>query len=162
MSFSEAARVLGHKSRGQLYRARDDGRLAGYLADGGIELEPPGLPPLEQHMRATTRCHARPAGRSIPERVVTAEGVPPYDDSRARTEWERANLLELDRKMKEGELLPRAEVERTWANVAAIVKTKLLGVPSRAKHQLPHLSLDDVAVLDELIRESLEEVADGR
>ena len=164
VTFTEAARLLGHRSRNQLYRARDDGRLAGYLAEGGIELEPPGLPPLAVHLRNVTRCHAKPAGRSGPVRAIAgpaADGVPPYDDSRARTEWERANLLEMERKVKEGELLERAQVEQVWANILVLTRNKLLSLPTRYRQQVPHLSLDEVAVLDDLIRESLENLADG-
>ena len=90
-----------------------------------------------------------------------AEGVPPYDDSRARTEWERANLLEMERKVKEGELLERAQVEQVWANILVLTRNKLLSLPTRYRQQVPHLSLDEVAVLDDLIRESLENLADG-
>lgn len=90
------------------------------------------------------------------------EEIPDYNDSRARSEFEKANLLELDRKQKEGLLLPRDQVERAAANVATIVRTKLLAVPTRARQRIPHLTLDEVAILDELQREALEELADGR
>jgi len=52
VSFSEAAKVCGHRSRSTLYRMRDDGRLAGYLRPGGkngaqlLELHPEGRPSL--------------------------------------------------------------------------------------------------------------------
>jgi len=41
-------------------------------------------------------------------------------------------------------------------------RTHLLGLPTRAKQRLPHLSNADLGVLDGLVRESLEELADGR
>jgi hypothetical protein len=90
------------------------------------------------------------------------EEPPDYNISRARSEFEKANLLELDRKAKEGLLIPRDQVEKAAANVAAIVRTKLLAVPTRARQRIPHLTLEEVAILDELQREALEELADGR
>ena len=84
---------------------------------------------------------------------------PDYNESRARSEYEKANLLELDRKAKEGLLLHREDVERAQATALAISKTRLLGVPSTAKQRIPHLSLDEVEILTTLIREALEELA---
>jgi hypothetical protein len=89
------------------------------------------------------------------------EDLPDYNVSRARTEFEKANLLELDRKTKEGLLLPRDQVERVWGNAVTIARTRLLGVPTRTRQRIPHLSLEEVAILEELIREALEELAEG-
>ena len=103
---------------------------------------------------------AEPPPPAAPPR--RSEEPPDYNISRARSEFEKANLLELDRKQKEGLLLPRDQVERAAANVATIVRTKLLAVPTRARQRIPHLALDEVAILDELQREALEELANGR
>ena len=86
--------------------------------------------------------------------------LPDYNESRARSEYEKANLLELERKQKEKLLLPADQVERVWANTVATVKTKLLAVPTRLRQRIPHLSLEEVAIADELIRESLQELAE--
>lgn len=85
--------------------------------------------------------------------------LPDYNESRARSEYEKANLLELERKTKEKLLLPADQVERVWANTVATVKTKLLAVPTRLRQRIPHLSLEEVAIADELIRESLIELS---
>lgn len=62
VTFSEAATVLGFKSRSTLYRLRDQGDLASYLrppaSTGGaprLELEPLGLPPLRLHVERNVR-----------------------------------------------------------------------------------------------------------
>ena len=89
----------------------------------------------------------------------TSDQPPDYNESRARSEFEKANLLELDRKTKEGLLLHREDVERAQATALAISKTRLLGVPSTAKQRIPHLSLEEVEILTTLIREALEELA---
>ena len=38
-------------------------------------------------------------------------------------------------------------------------KTKLQGIPSRARQRIPHLTTTDVAELEDLIREVLEDIA---
>ena len=87
--------------------------------------------------------------------------LPDYNESRARHEFEKANLAELDRKTKEGLLLPRDQVEKTWAAAVTIARTKLLATPTRARQRIPHLSLEEVNILDDLLREALEELAGG-
>jgi hypothetical protein len=60
VTFSEAARICGHKSRSSLYRLRDDGRLADYLRPGGkggallLETHPPGRPSLVDWVEGVT------------------------------------------------------------------------------------------------------------
>jgi len=87
--------------------------------------------------------------------------LPAYNDSRARTEYEKANLLELDRKTKEGLLLRREDVELAWGQAVNITRTRLLGVPSTAKQRIPHLEIEEVELLTTLIREALDELAAG-
>jgi phage terminase Nu1 subunit (DNA packaging protein) len=89
------------------------------------------------------------------------EDLPEYTVSRARSEYEKANLLELDRKTKEGQLLRREDVEQAWNAAVNITRTKVLGVPSRTKQQIPHLMPDEVEVIRDLLREALEELAAG-
>ena len=116
---------------------------------------------------ATPRPRPAPVAAPAPAAVATrlvgdGDGeLPDYNVSRARTEYEKANLLELDRKTKEGLLLPREQVERVWANAITIARTKLLGVPTRVRQRFPHLTLEEVATMEELIREALEELAGG-
>jgi hypothetical protein len=52
---------------------------------------------------------------------------------------EKANLLELDRKTKEGHLLRREDVEQAWGGAVNITRTRLLGVASTARQRIPHL-----------------------
>jgi phage terminase Nu1 subunit (DNA packaging protein) len=91
----------------------------------------------------------------------TRDDLPDYNESRARSEYEKANLLELERKQKEGQLLRREDVQQAWAAAVNITRTKLLGIPSVAKQRIPHLDLEEVEVLTGLLREALEELAAG-
>lgn len=110
----------------------------------------------------------RPALADAPPRRQPAqlprdapEGLPDYTVSRARSEYEKANLLELDRKTKETALLRREDVELAWGSAVNITRTRLLGVPSTAKQRIPHLEVEEVELLTTLIREALDELAAG-
>lgn len=87
--------------------------------------------------------------------------LPEYTISRARSEFEKANLLELDRRTKEGQLLRREDVEQAWAQAVNLTRVKLLGVPSTVKQRIPHLEVDEIEVITGLVREALEELASG-
>ena len=70
VTLSEASKALGFKSRSTLYRLRDAGDLARYLrpapGPGGrqlLELEPPGLPPLREHVARCVRPQANNEAR---------------------------------------------------------------------------------------------------
>jgi len=89
------------------------------------------------------------------------EDLPDYTVSRARSEYEKANLLELQRKTQEGLLLRREDVELAWGGAVNITRTRLLGVPSTAKQRIPHLEIEEVELLTTLIREALDELAAG-
>jgi hypothetical protein len=178
ISIPEAAALLGLKSRGSIYRKIRKGELDTTPGpDGNPLIERDRL---EQRWAAITRTRTdspqplRPASeRTKPAKAKAAKQAPPaqprelpvdlpaYNDSRARTEYEKANLLELDRKTKEGLLLRREDVELAWGQAVNITRTRLLGVPSTAKQRIPHLEIEEVELLTTLIREALDELAAG-
>jgi phage terminase Nu1 subunit (DNA packaging protein) len=92
-------------------------------------------------------------------RSTGSDDLPDYNESRARTEFERANLLELERRQKEGLLIERKVVETTWATIITTSKTKILGIPSRIRQRIPHLTLEEVQLITELVEETLEELS---
>ena len=111
---------------------------------------------------------ATPRPPRPPRRQPAASAPPPepadlpdYNVSRARSEYEKANLLELDRKTKEGHLLRREDVEQAWGGAVNITRTRLLGVASTARQRIPHLEVEEVELITTLIREALEELAAG-
>ena len=107
------------------------------------------------------RTKPQPKPPPPPPRAPEPKELPAYNDSRARSEYEKANLLELDRKTKEGLLLRREDVELAWGGAVNITRTRLLGVPSTAKQRIPHLEIEEVELLTTLIREALDELAAG-
>lgn len=99
-----------------------------------------------------------------PERLTAPEPgdiVPDYNESRARTEYLKAELLEIERKEKEGLLVRAADVEAKWVEVITISRTKVLGVVSKAKQRIPDLTQDQITILEDIVREALEELAEG-
>jgi hypothetical protein len=102
----------------------------------------------------------QPPDRVPPRRP--SDQLPEYNESRARSEYEKANLLELERKTKEGLLLRREDVEAAWAAAVNITRSRLLGVPSTAKQRIPHLEIEEVELLTALIRDALDELAAGK
>lgn len=185
LSIQEAADVLGLKSKASLYRKIKAGQLKTYVGPNGTpRIAREGLEEVWASITRTRidsprprRASAEPAEplRPLDERLRQAvvidqaphsvprngdADIPDYNESRARSEFEKANLLELERRQKEGLLVPRKEVETTWATVITMAKTKILGVPSRVKQRIPHLSLEEVDIISAIIREALQEIAD--
>ena len=71
----------------------------------------------------------------------------------------KAELLELDRKVKEKELVPMEDVENKWCDIITNARTKLLGIPAKAKQRIPDLDANAVSCLDDIVREALEELS---
>ena len=59
----------------------------------------------------------------------------------SRTEHLKAELLELDRQQKQGLLVPVAEVRLKWIEVITMARTKLMGLPTKAKQRIPELDV---------------------
>jgi phage terminase Nu1 subunit (DNA packaging protein) len=103
--------------------------------------------------------HTRPRvavkapGKSVPSALAKAT---------QREREARAQLAELDYARKSRDLVPAREVETRWTTLVVGARTRLLGLPTRAKQRLPHLSGSDLGVLGELVREVLEELAEER
>jgi phage terminase Nu1 subunit (DNA packaging protein) len=70
----------------------------------------------------------------------------------------RGDLFELEYARKKRLVVPAKEVDLRWSGLVVAARTKLLGLPSRAKGRLPHLTVADLGVLEALIREALEEL----
>jgi len=169
ITVKEAADLLGLKSRGSIYRKIKNQELPYVESADGPMLERDRL---EQVWNSITRKRSdspRPLAERTAKRPTkppeppepTRDDLPDYNESRARSEYEKANLLELERKQKEGQLLRREDVQQAWAAAVNITRTKLLGIPSVAKQRIPHLDLEEVEVLTGLLREALEELAAG-
>jgi hypothetical protein len=113
--------------------------------------------------RATPSYASPPAAIAAP---APAPGVPDYHESRARKEAAAArreaalaDVAELDAAERKGELVPVVDARDEVIAAYTIARTRLLGVPSRLAQRLPHLAGEVVPVLDDLLREALEELS---
>ena len=170
ITVAKAAQVLGLKSRGSIYRKVKSGELETTIGpDGAPWIERDGLEERWQQMTREQKNSPKPL-RPAAERVkptstrtvrVAESDVPDYNEERARHEREKRMLAELARQEKERELLRRDDVTAAWAAAVAMTRTKLLGVPSVVRARIPHLEIDEVEVITQLIREALEELSAG-
>ena len=103
----------------------------------------------------------RPREERIPQGRIsrTAESIPDYEESRARTEHLKAELLELERKQKQALLVPAADIELKWVEIVTQARTKMLGIPTKAKQRIPDLDADAMTVLEDIVRETLEDLS---
>lgn len=101
-------------------------------------------------------------------RAQADQGATAYQQSRAareamslRRETAEAELAEIELAERRGTMIPAAQARRDVMERYTAVKTKLLGVPRRIAQRFPHIAEEVVPVLDEVLREALEELASG-
>ena len=73
-------------------------------------------------------------------------------------QW-RAKRAQLEYQRMSGDLVSAKQVEASLTDLLSRFRTKVLGLPSKAKQMIPALAPADVHVLDGLCREMLEELA---
>ena len=160
---AEAARILGI-SRQAVSIAINAGRLETQLDSEGKKMLD-GSTLAADYRKKTQARKASPKRRALqasePKARMgkTQEYIPDYDESRARTEHLKAELLELERKQKEGLLVPAADVEAKWVEIVTLARSKTLGIASKAKQRIPDLDVGAMATLEDIVRETLEDLA---
>lgn len=100
---TKAASLLGYSGTTTLYRLRDKGELSDYIRPTGIELEPPNLPSLRDHIDAILANRGqRDRGSS-----TTAEARAKYEAALLR---ERHRALRLRNDVAEGHYIHAGEL----------------------------------------------------
>lgn len=131
VSISEAARQLGYKSRSVLYRLRDSGLLDDYLDDDGIELAPPGLPSLAEHLKAVLQ----PQRRADPgERLDRGQ-------LEAELTAERTRRLRMQNDLEEGRLIVAAELEPVLFRQGRAARDRFQRLPLEMAHKAVAMGL---------------------
>lgn len=102
------------------------------------------------HIKVRRAARARAGGRPQAEDL---------SDAVARDKHFRAKLAELKYQQASGELVNAQEMLAAWIDHITIARTKVLGIPSKFKQRRPHQTLEDLADLDALLREALEDLA---
>ncbi len=182
ISIEAAMQVLGLGSRGGIYRKIDKGLLPSFPGPRGVMVERDGLeelwakinrpkvkdPPRAGSPRADNPAPqqpAKPAPRPGPAPRVDgpedlAQDPPPdYHVSRARAEYERANLLELERREKEGTLVYKEDIEIAYNAVLSQLTTKAGSLHKQIKADIPHLTHRELEKIERRIADVFEAVA---
>jgi terminase small subunit / prophage DNA-packing protein len=89
-------------------------------------------------------------------------GIASAAAERARLIREQADAQAMKNAVARGEVLDAGEVERKWSEGFREVRSAMLAVPSRCAGRLPYLSRSDVSLIDQLVREALRDVGEGK
>lgn len=143
-----------------------DGRLKEAVVRDPATGRVSGLHPLVADREWLANTDYSRAPQHAPKVAGLPQVAPPVDtapeglaDSAAELKHWQAQLAELKYREAAGELLLAADVERQIVATFAACKAKLLAIPSRARQALPHLTVADIAAIDGLVREALEDLA---
>lgn len=183
LSFDEAAKCCGYRSRSQLYSLKEAGRLDPYLRPGGkrgaqqLETEPPGHPPLVQFVHSIKASkHSRnpvapPSAAEgdkgldrdqLRQMVAQLSDVELMDGVESRKRRDHfaaireewvAELARLDAKERNGELVSAAEVRKEMFQMCRSMRDNLLGVAARVSGRVAASS--DVREVQVLIEEEI-------
>jgi len=158
ISRSEAAR-LKNVSPQAVYKAINQGRVTPVVDnDGKVMLDKDAF---ETDWEKTYHPNQMKKANNYhkPRQKAVISDIPAYEESRARTEHLKAELLDIERKQKEQQLVDSKQVQAKWLEVISIAKNKVLGIPSKAKQRIPELDVSAMNCLEDIVRESLEEIA---
>jgi hypothetical protein len=159
-------------------KAIETGRLHASVvrdARGAPKIADPELADREWGARTRPRIDHAPVARAAPAEPAAvpapAAGVAP-DDQReyhiartaretasARREAAQAEIVELELAQTRRELVPAKEMEERMVEVFTSCRTKLLGIPTRAKQRDRSFSKLQLQLVEDLIREALEDLA---
>jgi phage terminase Nu1 subunit (DNA packaging protein) len=82
--------------------------------------------------------------------------IPDIATSKAIVEAFKAKLIQLEFDERSAKLVDATEFRTRFSTMVATARTRLLGVASKAKGRIPHLTINEIEVLTKLIREALE------
>jgi hypothetical protein len=143
--------------------ARDAGRLSASLTkDGRIASAAAADAEWEATTKAKMRPHTGPSAQAVggdrlPGRPRKSKAdVSGLAESTARKAAADAGLAELKLGELRGELVRAESVESKLVAAFASCRTKLLGVPARARQQDPGLTPEQIALFEALVREACE------
>ena len=92
-------------------------------------------------------------------KTTNTDEIPDFNTSRSKREAMMARLAEIDVEEREKVLVSAAAVKSSWAQIISLARTKVLGIPSKAKQRIPDLDTSAMTRLEDIVRESLEDLA---
>lgn len=93
--------------------------------------------------------------------VTQVEGELSLTDYRTKSEKFKAAQAELEYNKTLGELVSAEDALKKWSHIISIARTKILGVASKCRQRIPELTNEQVGVIELIVRESLEDLADA-
>lgn len=139
-----------------------DQLVAEYLARVAphqAEAQQPKAKPKAKRRESSASGPAPP--RRTPAQLPTTapEGLPDYTVSRARSEFEKANLLQLQREREESLLVYREDMEAAQNAVNLQILSRAEALPKQIKLDIPHLTLEEMVVIERRVLEIFESVS---
>lgn len=86
---------------------------------------------------------------------------PGYAQARAVRETFQAKLAKLEYEQKSGVVVDAIEVKAIWHKHIGAAKTRIMSIPAACKSRYSDLPLSVVAVIEQVCREALEDLANG-
>lgn len=148
------ARHLG-VSLAAVQKAIADGRLA-----ASVTADARGARKLTSIAEAETEWNANTRPPAPTDDPAYRAGRVAHQSAETRRAAARAEEAELDLAERRGELIRAADVEAALTEEYSVVRTKLLGLSTRVKQRRPDLDASTVKLIDDLVREALEALAD--
>lgn len=87
--------------------------------------------------------------------------IPSQADSRAITEAYKARMAKIEYQKAIGELVEWAPLKVKLSEMIVDARSKIMMVPRKARSRIPHLSIDDMEILENLLERALEELSLG-
>lgn len=83
----------------------------------------------------------------------------PLNDEKLLTERVTRQIREIELAERRGEMLSLDEVSENWTAFARKVKAAFLGMPTKIRQKLPHLSAADGEIIRKVVRRILQDLA---
>lgn len=99
---------------------------------------------------------------TAPRQQQAGGNAPTYAQSRAVREAYAARLSKLEYEERIGKLINADEVKFAWYKHITAAKTRIMGIPAACKMRYADLPLSAIAIIEQVCREALEDLADGK
>jgi phage terminase Nu1 subunit (DNA packaging protein) len=101
------------------------------------------------------------AGRAAEVRDGDGGEVLDLTTERARLARSQRELTDLKKAREQGSLVDAEAVRIGYVSLVTAARNRLLGVPSEAKQRIPHLTIEEIETIEDLVGRALQDVADG-
>lgn len=104
---------------------------------------------------------APPARHPPPLARAPDDGRPSFSQVATFEKAQRGKLAQLQVAKLEGSLVSAEKVKAEWASLVLLARNKIMGSAIRIKEKIPELTAAHVRTIEGVLREALEDLADG-